>query len=157
MAVDVGIVAPHNHLALRCDTDPLEAYLKRKVDKSLADCRNVGWAFYPFIVSAHGRPHPGASKMVSRLCARAAREFVVEQPKRLESNWWRNATSLLMIGAASMVERCRPVLEIAPGIDGCREDMRGVEPHRPLRRTSLANTLAPSLIGGATAPPVPPE
>jgi hypothetical protein len=157
MAVDVGIVAPHNHLAVRCDSDPLDAYLKRKVDKSLADCRNVGWAFYPFIVSAHGRPHPGASRMVSRLCAKAAREFVVEQPKRLESNWWRNATSLLMIGAASMVERCRPVLEIAPGIDGCREDMRGVEPHRPLRRTSLANTLAPPLIAGATAPPVPPE
>jgi len=157
MAVDVGIVAPHTQLALSTDSDPLAEYLKRKTAKSAADCSKAGWAFYPFIVSAYGRPHPAASRMVSRLCAKAAREFVVERPKRLESNWWRNATSLLLIGAASMVERCRPVLDVAPGIDGCREDMRGIEPHRPLRHTSRATTLPPALIAGASAPAVPRE
>jgi hypothetical protein len=56
-----------------------------------------------------------------------------------------------------MVARCRPVPELAHGIDGCREELRGVEPHRPLRRTSFANTLGPSLVEGASAPSVPCE
>jgi hypothetical protein len=158
MAVDVGIVAPHIQAVLLSDaSDALDLYFKRKVAKSQDHCSSAGWKFYPFIVSAYGRPHPPAAKMVSRLCAKAAREFVVEQPKRLEANWWRNATSILMIGAAAMVERCRPIIELAPGIDGCREHMRGVEPHRPLPPSSSANTLAPSLVGSASAPPEPHE
>jgi hypothetical protein len=157
MAVDVGIVAPHNLHAIRCDSDPLAEYAKRKNAKSRGGCETAGWKFFPFIVSAYGRPSPDAARMVSRLCTKAAREFVVEPPKRLETNWWRNATTLLMIGAAAMVERCRPALEVASGLDGSREHMRGVEPHAPLRRSSLANTLAPSVVEGAFAPTAPRE
>jgi hypothetical protein len=154
MAVDLGIVAPHNTYALACDGDPMADYLKRKQRKSGADCSAAGWSFYPFLVPAYGRPHPDAAKLVSRLCSKAAREFVVESPKRLESNWWRNATSILMIGAASMVERCRPVPDVASGLDGSLEDMRGVEPHRPLRPCDLpaAPRARFALLHGASAP-----
>jgi len=109
-------------------------------------------------VSAYGKPHSDAEGLVKRLCTNAAREFVVEPAARLEANWWRNATTLLMARAAAMVARCRPVPELAVGIDGCREDMRGVEPHRPLRHSSSsANTLAPSVVDGASAPSIPSE
>jgi hypothetical protein len=157
MAVDVGVVAPHNLHAMRCTTDPLDEYRGRKINKSAGGCRAAGWSFYPFLVSAHGRVHPQAARLVHRLCVRAAREFVVEPVKRLETNWWRNATTILMQRNAAMVERCRPVPDVASGIDGCREDRRGVEPHRPLRRNFFPNTLAPSVIGGASAPAIPSE
>jgi hypothetical protein len=156
LAVDVGIVAPHALSACN-GVDPQKDYIARKVLKSARPCAEAGWSFLPFIVSAYGRPHADAAQLVSRLCTNAAREFVVEPAARLEANWWRNATTLLMARAAAMVARCRPVPELAHGIDGCREELRGVEPHRPLRRTSFANTLGPSLVEGASAPSVPCE
>jgi hypothetical protein len=71
---------------------------------------------------------------------------------RLEANWWRDATTLLLAGAAAIVARCRPV-PVASGIDGCR-DMRSVLPHQPLRHTAPANTLARSVVEGASAPTI---
>jgi hypothetical protein len=158
VAVDVGIVAPHNRAALACSSDPLDGYAKRKDRKSSADCAVVGWSFYPFLVSSYGRAHPGAMKLVARLCDNAAREFVVEPAKRLQQNWWRNATTILMAGAASMVERCRPILEVASELDGSREEMRGVEPHRPLKASdSLAAPRARFAILAGVSTPVEPS
>ncbi len=156
LAVDVGIVAPHTLSA--CNrVSPAEDYRKRKVVKSADACAAAGWTLLPFLVSAYGKPHADAEQLVNRLCTNAAREFVVEPAARLEANWWRNATTLLMARAAAMVARCRPVPDFAHGLDGSREEMRGVEPHKPLPRTSPAYTLADAVVVGVSTPPIPAE
>jgi len=98
----------------------MRQYGMRKDRKSTESCAEAGCGFLRFIVSAYGRPAPEATSLVRRLCVKAAREYVVEPAARLEANWWRNATTLLMARAAAMVARCRPVPEVASGIDGCR-------------------------------------
>jgi hypothetical protein len=153
-AVDVGITAPHNDYAKRADQSPIDEHYKRKMAASKKLCEDAGWQFRPFIVSAYGRPHPDAVLLVHKLCVRAAREYVVEPVPRLEASWWRNATTILMARAAAMVERCRPIPEVAEALGGARESLRGVEPHSPLpRRRSLAVPLARhELVAGADAP-----
>jgi len=154
-AVDVGITAPHNDCARRRDIEPTDEHYKRKVAASKALCDAAGWRFLPFIVSAYGRPHPDAKHLVHKLAVRAAREYVVEPAPRLEATWWRNATTILMARAAAMVERCRPIPDVAESLGGARESLRGVVPHPPLPRSVLPPAvplLRHELVAGADAP-----
>jgi hypothetical protein len=151
-AVDVGIVAPHNATAMVTGTDPIVDYIRRKRDKSEVACTANGWSFHPFILSAYGRPHPDATRLVHRLCVRAAREFVAEPPDRLEASWWRNASTLLMERAVLMVDRCRPAPAPASPPAGGRDSLWGIEPHRPLPRRAAAASFVDVLVSGAEAP-----
>jgi hypothetical protein len=153
VAVDVGVVAPHTAAALTHQLDPIADYIQRKRAKSEKACTDAGWTFFPFILSAYCRPHPDATRLVSRLCVRAAREFVAEPPGRIEAAWWRNASTLLMERAASMVERCRP----NPAPADPRDSLWGIEPHRPLPRRDPAASFVDVLVAGAEAPRAPCE
>jgi len=157
VAVDVGIVSPTCADALTRAVDPLETYIEKKKSKSLALCRDAGWGFFPFVLSAFGRPHPAASRLVHALAVRAAREFVADPAPRLEDAWWRNATTLLMARAASMVERCRPLPPDPRPVDGRRDAMWGVEPHPPLPRSPPHPPDLHEVVTGADAPVSPYE
>ncbi len=151
VAIDIGITTPHTATAVQSAAhDPLEAYYVAKQRKNEDAASAARWQYRPMIISAYGRAHGEATKIVKRLALAAGRRFGAKSAARIERAWWRNCGTLLMERACSMVTRCTPrgVLPHTLGgvLDGRTED-------RHERR--LEDVDAGGVVVGADGPTIP--
>ena len=75
------------------------------------------------IISAYGRAHADAKKIVHRLAEAAGRRFGGTSAATIERAWWRNCGTLLMERASSMVTRCMPHGVLPHTLGGVRDDL----------------------------------
>jgi hypothetical protein len=126
VALDVGVTTPFTEDALkRADVDVLDQYHSRKVAKYREAAAAARWQYRPVIVSAFGRAHAEAKKVVHRLSLAAAKKFGEPNASRIEGGWWRNCGTLLMERACRMVDRCRPTVRLPAAFGGVDEDRAG--------------------------------
>jgi hypothetical protein len=152
-ALDVGITTPFTAEALAdLARDPLDDYRSRKLARGTDMCAAAGWMYLTLIISAFGRPHHDTIRTIHRLCVAAARSFGSD-PRRTESAWWRNAGTLLMQRAASMVHRCRPRVPASAALGGVDESLWGAVPHHT--RLDGGDPRAEALVSGGAAPRTP--
>lgn len=131
VALDVGITTPHTAAAVaRAGLDVLDEYYKAKQRKYGDAAAAAKWQYRPVIISAFGRKHGEAKKVVHRLALAAARRYGVKDAAMIEKAWWRNCGTLLMERASSMVDRCRPTARLPPTLGGVADgqgEVRHVE------------------------------
>jgi hypothetical protein len=151
VAIDIGITTPHTAAAVAdAALDPLDAYYKAKVRKNEEAARMAKWEYRPMIISAYGRAHPEAKKIVKRLALAGARRFGMKNAARIERAWWRNCGTLLMERACSMVTRCTPHGVLPHTLGGVLDGLTEV---RHERRREYADTGG--VVVGADGPTVP--
>jgi len=151
VALDVGITTPHTAEGVtRPALDVLEKYYEDKMRKYADVAAAAKWQYRPLIISAYGRAHCEAKKVVHRLALAAGRRFGAKSAGRIESVWWRNCATLLMERACSMVARCRPAGRLLHTLGGVADDLSG---RRHPRRDGGPD--AGAVVIGADGPIVP--
>jgi hypothetical protein len=152
VAIDIGITTPHTLAAVQnAALDPLDAYYEAKVRMNEEAASAAKWQYRPMIISAYGRAHAEAAKIVKRLALAAARRFGAKSAARIERAWWRSCGTLLMERACSMVARCTPRGVLPHTLGGVRDAL--VE-ERHERRLEYGD--AGGVVVGADVPAAPP-
>ena len=127
----------------------LEQYRTRKLTEYAAAAEAARWQYRPVIMSAFGRVHSDAKRIVRRLAAAAAKRFGGAVASQIEDAWWRNCATLLMERACRMVEKCRPVVALPAELGGVDVDRVA-----PRRATVRAGDGAPGIGADGPASPV---
>lgn len=153
-AIDIGITTPWVSEAITdARIDPLDEYRRRKHQDYDRPCAAANWQYRPLIVSSFGRAHPDSRKIIHKLAIAASKAFGGADVARIESAWWRNATTLIMERNARMVGRCLPADALPPIVSGVNEAAWDSAPPRRMRRGLL--TPADALVAGADPPAFP--
>ena len=127
-----------------------EEYHKTKMRKNADAAAAARWQYRPMIISAYGRAHSDARKIVHRLSAAAGRRFGGHSATRIECAWWRNCGTLLMERACSMVTRCMPHGVLPHTLGGVADDR--VDLRHEVR---IGDADARGVVAGADGPATP--
>ena len=114
VAVEVGVRAPH---ASNAGDDAAETMRQDKLayyEVHLDDLDRQGISYQPFTVTAFGRRHPSATKMLRQAAAKVARQQGIVNAKGLERRWQRQLAAEVWRRASRMVRACLPKWEAHP-------------------------------------------
>jgi hypothetical protein len=155
VALDIGVTSPFIGECIRSPAvDALQEMRARKLHDNTHVCADADWDYRPLIFSAFGRAHDDTRTVIHRLALAAARAFGGADVARIETTWWRNASTLLMERCARMVQRCLPHHQLPPIIAGVNEDRRDCH-HDTRRHHSRNSHTAEALVAFGDSHPVP--